>query len=462
MRHIDNTYVRFRHILAILEPQHGGSMSEAPTTKSERLDMSQHRRSRAIRTGIFAAAAASALILAGCSGSSGGGSSSDAKQEFSLAYGVVNSATSTSYKELANAYMKENPDVKITLNEIPGDSYAQTLTTQLNAGNASDVFQTGPGSGQGSSILTLQKAGQLAPVPAGTDVIPAGSEDQFQVDGKTYGVALGLTYVGGILNDTTADADGVTYPTDWDGLISECKSIADSGKSLYTLAGAMPPNTGLTALILSATRVYADNPNWNQDRADGKTTFADTQGWQDTLQALIDMNKAGCFQKGVEGAGFDAITNGLLQGTSLAAFIPSGAAGDLNRQAPDQKFSVQTVPPAADGKDFGILGADYAISLNKASKNTDAANKFLEWTASDAGQKVFADAAGSVPVGSDLSKTIYAPVADIIDNGDYVPLPLTGWPNPSVYDALGTGVQGLLTGQKSVDDVLQAMDTAWG
>src|SRR4051795_7945628 len=145
-------------------------MSEAPTTKSERLDMSQHRRSRVIRTGVFAAAAAGALILAGCSGTSGGGSSSDAKQEFSLAYGVVNSATSTAYKTLAEAYMKENPDVTITLNEIPGDSYAQTLTTQLNAGNASDVFQTGPGSGQGSSIITLQKAGQLAPVPAGTDV----------------------------------------------------------------------------------------------------------------------------------------------------------------------------------------------------------------------------------------------------------------------------------------------------
>ncbi|WP_344090010.1 ABC transporter substrate-binding protein [Microbacterium deminutum] len=425
--------------------------------------MTQHRRSRVIRTGVFAAVAAGALILAGCSGTGGGGSSSaGGKEEFSLAYGVVNSATTTSFKALAEAYMHENPNVTITLNEIPNDSYAQTLTTQLNAGNASDVFQTGPGSGQGSSILTLQKAGLIAPVPAGTNVIPAGSESQFQVDGKTYGVALGLTYVGGILNDTTANTAGVTYPTDWDTLISDCKSIAGGGKSLYALAGAMAPNTGLTALILSATRVYADNPNWNQDRTDGKTTFAGSQGWKDTLQAIVDMNKAGCFQKGVEGAGFDAITNGLLQGTALAAFVPSGAAADLNRQAPDQKFSIQTVPPAPGGKDFGIVGADYAISLNKAAKNADAANKFLDWAASDAGQKVFADAAGSVPIGSDLSKTIYAPVADIINNGDYVPLPLTGWPNPGVYDALGSGVQGLLTGQKSVDDVLKAMDTAWG
>ena len=31
----------------------------------------------------------------------------------------------------------------------------------------------------------------------------------------------------------------------------------------------------------------------------------------------------------------------------------------------------------------------------------------------------------------------------------------------AVYDALGTGVQGLLTGQSTVETVLKSMDTAW-
>ena len=35
------------------------------------------------------------------------------------------------------------------------------------------------------------------------------------------------------------------------------------------------------------------------------------------------------------------------------------------------------------------------------------------------------------------------------------------WTNPQVYNALGTGVTGLLTGQKTVDDVLKDMDAAW-
>ncbi len=340
---------------------------------------------------------------------------------------------------------------------------AQTLTTQLNAGNASDVFQTGPGSGQGSSILTLQKAGQLAPVPAGTDAIPAGSEDQFQVDGKTYGVALGLTYVGGVLNTTTADAAGATYPTDWDTLISDCKSLAASGKSLYTLAGAMAPNTGLMAMILSATRVYADNPNWNQDRADGKTTFADSQGWQDTLQAIIDMNKAGCFQKGVEGAGFDAITNGLLQGTALGRIRPERIGG--GPEPPGTGPEVLGPDRAAGGRRQGLRNSrrglrdlvEQGIEERRRREQVPRVEPRLTQVRRSSRKPRILFRSDQ-----DLSKTVYAPVADIVNNGDYVPLPLTGWPNPSVYDALGTGVQGLLTGQKTSEDVLKAMDTAWG
>jgi raffinose/stachyose/melibiose transport system substrate-binding protein len=425
--------------------------------------MTQHRRARAARIGLIAAPlTVSALVLAGCSGG-GSSNASGGSESFSLSYAVTNAAVSVPYKALGEAYMKANPNVKITFNEVPNDSYGQTLSTQLNAGNASDAFQTAPGIGQGYSILSLAKSGLIAPLDdAATKTIPSGSESQFQVDGKTYGVALGLTFVGSIVNETTAKKGDFTYPTDWDGLLKECKSVASGGKSIYALAGAAPPNTGLMAMAISATRVYADNPKWNEDRAADKTTFAGTQGWKDTLQAVVDMKDAGCFQKGVEGGGFDAITNGILQGTSYAAFVPSNSAADLSQNAPGTDFSINPIPPASGGKAFGIAGADYAVSLNAKSKNAAAAKKFVEWAASDAGQQVYAKAANSLPLGTDLSKTIYAPVADIVNNGDFIPLPNSEWPNAAVYDALGTGVQGLLTGQKTVDAVLAAMDTAWG
>jgi raffinose/stachyose/melibiose transport system substrate-binding protein len=78
--------------------------------------------------------------------------------------------------------------------------------------------------------------------------------------------------------------------------------------------------------------------------------------------------------------------------------------------------------------------------------------------------KAYADLAGLVPItgvtADDLLPS-YEPIGDLLENGEYTPLPLETWPNPAVYDALGVGVQGLLTGQKTVDQVLADMDAAW-
>ena len=52
---------------------------------------------------------------------------------------------------LAENYMKSNPNVKITINPTPNDSYDQTIRTQLQAGNASDVVVTSPGSGDAAA-----------------------------------------------------------------------------------------------------------------------------------------------------------------------------------------------------------------------------------------------------------------------------------------------------------------------
>ena len=76
-----------------------------------------------------------------------------------------------------------------------------------------------------------------------------------------------------------------------------------------------------------------------------------------------------------------------------------------------------------------------------------------------------AEASGDIPVGKvDTSKLLpqYVGVKDLIDQNKTVAYGYLGWPNGEVYNALGTGVTGLLTGQKSVDDVLKAMDDAWG
>jgi len=239
--------------------------------------MSQHSRSRVLRTGVLAAATAGIVILAGCSGSApeGGTGDSGGDQAFSFTFATSNNLESP-YESLAKAYMDANPDVKITLNPTPNDKYGETIRTQLQAGNASDVIQTTPGSGDARGLIPLAEAGFLEPLgDTATGLVPAGSEPIFEIDGETYGQPMDFTIAAVVASMGTAAMNGLDeFPTDEESLYAACDALSADGKSLLALAGAAGPNAGLTAQGIAATRVYAEDPDWNTKRADGDTTFA--------------------------------------------------------------------------------------------------------------------------------------------------------------------------------------------
>ena len=49
----------------------------------------------------------------------------------------------------------------------------------------------------------------------------------------------------------------------------------------------------------------------------------------------------------------------------------------------------------------------------------------------------------------------------VFANRKYIIQPSAGWWNPDVVLALQQNGIGLITGQRSIDDVLKAMDAAW-
>ncbi|WP_461173444.1 ABC transporter substrate-binding protein [Arthrobacter sp. Z1-9] len=426
--------------------------------------MTQHRRYSGLKAGALAVPTIAALVLTGCSASTGS-NASGGSNEFSLSFATSNTIESP-FQVLAEKYMEANPDVKITFNPQPNDSYDQTLRTQLQAGNASDIVVTSPGSGQGRSILPLAEAGFLEPLDdSAKELLPEGSASTFGPEGKVFGQATAITVSALVTNETAAKAAG-EFPADFAALEEQCKTLESSGKSLFALAGAAPPNTGLTAMSLAASRVYGEDPQWNEKRAAKEVTFADTEGWKSALEAVNTLKDAGCFQKGAAGAGFDAITKGLASGTALAGFIPATSWKQLQSAAAGSEFGVRALPAESSDKSFVYASANYAFSINAASKNKEAAKAFLAWAAEPEQTKAFAEIDGALPVSGldkyDFEGGAYKNVGDLIKDGKYGPLPNSQWPNSAVYDALATGVQGIITGQKSPDQVLQAMDAAWG
>lgn len=430
---------------------------------TEGSNMTQQRRIRVRRLGILTAVPAlAALVLAGCGGGDDGVGGA---QGFSFVF-PTSTQTESPWQTLADKY-SEQTGVEIEAEALPNDSYGLTLRTQLQGGNAADVLVVAPGSGQDYSVLPLAEAGYLEPLTGpSAEVAPQATRSLFTQENQVFAQPTDLVPVGTLWNAGAAAEAGVTFPASTDQLLAQCRTLAASGKSFVAVAGSAPPNMGLTAMSISATRVYAQTPDWNAQRAAGAVTFADSPGWQETIQTIVDMNAAGCFQPGAAGAGFDAITAGITQGSSLAAFVPSGSAHELITATPGLQLEIRAFPPTNGGKEYLLASPNYALAVNAESDDAQkqAAQAFLAWLAQPENAAEFTAVSGQMPISGIEERTPapqYAPVTELVAAGSYAPLPNAEWPNPGVYDAISSGVQGLLAGQGDVRSVLEAADRAW-
>src|SRR6478609_206072 len=370
--------------------------------------MKHTRRSRTSRLAWLAIPAAAGLALAGCSGS---GSTGKEPQTITFAYGATNDQDKAAYDGLAKAFEAENKGVTITTQNLPVQSYGTTIATRVQGGNAPDTFFAEGGTGQAQSILPWAKSGLVLPL----------------------------------------DDASIT------------KNMPDSAKSLYTYNGKI---YGILAVALATSTVYGKDKDWNAKRAQNKVTFAGTKGWTTALESVKKMFDAGCFQDGATSAGFDALTNGASSGKILGFFAPSGAAQQIMQAAGGHVKLIALPVGAPDGtKTYLSLSADQGVTASAKTKSPKLATDFLSYIISDKGQEAYSKEVGSIPVNVKNDSTLlpqYAAIKDEIAKDDTRGYAPTEWPNAKIYTDLGNGVQGILTGQMTVKQVLQQMDTDWG
>ncbi|MBO1741809.1 carbohydrate ABC transporter substrate-binding protein [Leifsonia sp. TF02-11] len=254
--------------------------------------------------------------------------------------------------------------------------------------------------------------------------------------------------------------------TSLDDIIAQCGTARAAGKTVFGLAGSTYQNNGILAVALATSTVYGPNKNWNADRAKNKVTFAGTKGWTTALESIKKMYDAGCFQDGATSAGFDALTNGASSGKILGFFAPSAAAQQIMQAAGGHVKLIALPVGAPQGtKTYLSLSADQGVTASAKTKSPKLATKFLSYIVSDKGQQEYSKQVGTIPVNVSNDSSLlpqYAGIKDEIAKNDTRGYAPTEWPNAKVYTDLGNGVQGILTGQMTVKQVLQQLDTDWG
>jgi raffinose/stachyose/melibiose transport system substrate-binding protein len=424
-------------------------------------------RRRWTRLAAAVMAAASLLLVAGVSVTS-------AKTRATVTLKVLaqsNGQGNPQLQQVFDIFQKKNPDIKIEATYLPiGDSYANTLRTQLQGGNGPDVFYVTPGSGGLQSVLPLAKAGYVADLSkrAWATKIPLATSARplYWQGAKLYAVPIDVVPVGVLYHPDLLTSLGLKVPTTMKQFLSACATAKSKGKSFLNVAGASAQNAGLLAVEIAGSYVLAKDPQWNAKRQAAKVTFAGTPGWRASLQRIVDMKNAGCFPAGAEANDNVPATPAFVSGQVASWVLPASITNlikSFNKQA---QYNFFAMPGETAASTQVFASPTDAFAVNSKASNKAAALRFADFWATPLASGAYAKATGASSVyqagtGKHLAYELRG-IAPILKQKDKVhTLMQIEWSNPAVYDTLGKDVQGLLTGQKTVSATLADLDAAW-
>ena len=376
------------------------------------------------------------------------------------------------YSAVIQNFERVHPNITIETTYAPtAAQLSQLVTTELAAGTAPDLFPTYPGCGTQISICKLAKAGYLAPMvgKAWAKSLDPRVLRYSKLGPTLYAFLPSVVFDGLLTNDTMLKTLGLKVPRTFAQLLTFCHKAKAAGTTPLMLT-ALGSNT-LQQLIadIALTTVYAKDKQVGKKLEAGKVTFQGTAGWHQALQEIVDMNDADCFQPGPAGttsASGDAI---FAQGRVLTYPMVTSHKGAIDVNKPQFAYSQSPFPTARKDASQTVFELHFplalAVNAHASAQKRAAAQAFVDFPRSSRPGRAVREDRWRRVRGAAASWTVSGPPvrlrSAVQEQGRYGINPVETWWNASVGDALTTYGTGLLTGQKSVDDVLKAMDAAW-
>ena len=375
------------------------------------------------------------------------------------------------WKELADEYTAEHPNVTIDIQVNENEAFKTKLTTLLQQGDVPDLFQTWGGGGLRQQVEAGLVKDITADIASWKDTINAGALSMYAVDGKNYGVPFDLGLVGFWYNTKSFEDAGITAPpATWDEFLTTVQTLKDKDITPIALAGK---DTWTGAFYWA----YAAVRNCGQAGMDKAVTSKD---WTDPcfvkageqFKQLIDLQP---FQEGFlaapwDGAGSGAAAmatyNGAMQ--LMGQWLP----GTVNANSGDTRpmgeglgwFPFPSVDGAPGDPFDGIGGGNgFAVGKDAPPETVD----FLHYLVSiDAANRWGALNSGILPTtnGSEASVTdpTMASVLEGRAKAKFVQLDLDQATTPELGGAINEAVATLYAGTGTPESVAQAINAAAG
>jgi raffinose/stachyose/melibiose transport system substrate-binding protein len=375
------------------------------------------------------------------------------------------------YDVLIPNFERVYPNIRVNISYVANNTdLYQVERTELATGNAPDLLTTNPGCGTPISLCTLVPAGYLAPLvkePWVKRSVPLVTSADKSGQGL-FAFSPQISPYGVFTNDDLFKKLGLKVPQTFPQLLDVCRKAKADGTVALIFAGGSAAFVSGLITDMAATTVYGKEPHWNGELKAGKVTFDGSPGWRQALQMFIDMNNAGCFQPGATGVPSGTVAAGqFAQGQGLIYPNTSNNKGVLDAASPQFSYSFHPFPAGTgtgQATTYLSINASVGVNAHSSAQNQAAAQTFVDFFARPKQNALFAQTQGSLTQYEFLKGHVPAFMPDfatVFNQHKYVINPQFGWWNANVLLALQQNGIGLITGQRSIDDVLNAMDAAW-
>lgn len=340
--------------------------------------MALNRRQFLIGAGGLAAAATTMGLSACAPGSSGGGSQGGGGQgggtNLALAW-WGNPTRNKNTQAMIDAYMKANPDVKISGQPGEFNSYWDKLATQTAGGQAPDIIQMDMNYiaeyGTRGALLDLSKVD--------TSKFVEGTVDSGKINDKLVGINAGINTAVILANPKVFEKAKMEVPDDktwtWDQMI-------EVGAEAASKAGVP---FGVSALLNSDTLfgTFVRQHGKNLFTPDGLGfDAAEAQAWYDLLVKGVKAKAFGTPEQMTEELAKPLDQSAIVVGTGAMQYQNSNQLLAVSNAAGEKIEMLR--PPSLAGKATerkGWYKASMLWSASSKSKNPDAAIAWINWFA---------------------------------------------------------------------------------
>jgi alpha-1,4-digalacturonate transport system substrate-binding protein len=371
--------------------------------------------------------------------------------------------------DLMKRFMEQNPDIKVTIDNVAFGVIKEQLPVQLEAGHGPDIARVTALKDLSMHWLDLRP---LVSDAAYWDTNFGDQADWMRPDGTNQisGFMTQVTLTGGFANKTLFEQAGVPLPgadATWDDWATASKKVADSQQIPFAMA-----------LDRSGHRVTAPNIAFgaNYIGADGKPAPLD-QGAKDFITKFVGWTNDGIMSKDVwvsaAGQTYRAAADDFINAQLAYYYSGSWQIPNFATKIGNGFDWVATGSPCGPAVCTGMPGGAGLVAV-KYTKNPKDVAKVMDYLASEAVVKEFSERTLFIPAHKgilgkgDLKFKSEDPqvkaALDIFVKASKTVAPaaqkMPGWRwSDTVYGALVTRVAQVIAGELPLDDAFTRIDS---